>query len=151
MISRRELLNSLTNWSAEQAACLAVQGEFVTESQDSPFFEHFHFLSIPVSALSTIPENGITLKTSTIDLASYDQETFKRFITETGLNAEALLKHSHEVKIDAAKLQAIADGQKSVEIRVISANGNYVHNFLITASPMILATVRKAKAKKEVL
>jgi hypothetical protein len=151
VISRRELLNSLLNWSDEQATCLAVPGEFSIETQDSPFFEHFHYLAIPISALLTIPAAGVVLKTSTIDIASYDKEAFTKFIADSGLNAESLLKHSHDVKISGEKLQAIADGHKNVEIRVISANGNYVHNFLITVSPMIVATLRKAKMKKETL
>lgn len=151
MILRRELLNSLLNWSNAKATCLAIPGELLIETQDSPFFEHFHYLAIPMSALLTIPDSGIAVKTSAVDITSYDKEGFKKFIADTGLNADSLIKHSHDVKISAQQLQAIAEGQKNVEIRVISANGNYVHNFIITASPMILATLRKAKEKKETL
>jgi hypothetical protein len=52
------------------------------------------------------------------------------------------------VTISQSKLQAIANGEKNVEVRVISKAGNYVHNFLITASPMTLAILKKKSVKE---
>jgi hypothetical protein len=149
--SRRDFLslNNLTALSPEIGSlCVAHVGEFSVETQDSPFFEHFHFLTIPIKALIQPPAQGITLKTSPVDADSYDVEGFKAVIEQTGLDSGALSTHSHDVKISQAKLLAIAAGEKNVEVRVISAGGNYVHNFLISASPMTLATLRKQVAKE---
>jgi hypothetical protein len=150
-LSRRDFLN-LNNVSALTAdiasLCVAHVGEFSVETQDSPFFEHFHHLAIPIKALIQPPAEGVILKTTPVEQDSYDIEGFKAFIEKFGLDAKALIIHTHEVKISQAKLLAIAAGEKDVEVRVVSPSGNYVHNFLITASPMTLATLRKKAAKE---
>jgi hypothetical protein len=121
------------------------QSEFTAENTDSPFYEHFHQLSIPTKSLYQPPADGIVVKTSPVDQGSYDIEGFKKFISSSGLNPEVLRKHDHEVKITREQLERIASGEKSVEIRVISKKGNYVHNFIITAPPSALAKIRKFK------
>ncbi len=149
--SRRDFLSikTFSALTAEIAAlCVEHTGEFSVETQDSPFFEHFHFLTIPLKALQQPPVDGVTLKTTELDQGSYDLDGFKAFIEKSRLDPKALLTHSHDVKISQAQLLAIAAGEKNVEVRVISAAGNYVHNFLITASPMTLATLRKHAAKE---
>ncbi|QDK45040.1 hypothetical protein DOM22_07640 [Bdellovibrio sp. ZAP7] len=150
-LSRRDFLNlnNFTAFSAEMGSlCVAHVGEFSVETQDSPFFEHFHSLTIPIKALIQPPADGIVLKTTPVDQDSYDVEGFKTFIGQSHLDPKALSTHSHDVKISQAKLLAIAGGEKNVEVRVISAAGNYVHNFLISASPMTLATIRKQATKE---
>ncbi|QLY26748.1 hypothetical protein [Bdellovibrio sp. KM01] len=152
-LSRRDFLswNNFTALSAELGSlCVAHLGEFSFETQDSPFFEHFHSLTIPIKTLLQPPAEGIILKTTPVDQDSYDAEGFKAFIEQTRLDPKALSTHSHNVKISQAKLLAIAAGEKNVEIRVISASGNYVHNFIISASPMTLATLRKQAAKEHI-
>jgi len=128
--------------------CVMRASEFSTENTDSPFYKHFHQLSIPVAALIKPPVKGIVVKTLPVDQGSYDLEGFKKFIASSGLNAEALLRHDHEVAISSAQLIRIAQGEKDVEIKVISKKGNYVHNFFITASPMVLAKIRKQKSSE---
>jgi hypothetical protein len=128
---------------AEAITCLMHQAEFSLENTDSPFYEHFHHLSIPTQALIKPPAEGIVVKTQPVDQGSYDVEGFNKFIASSGLKAEVLRKHDHEVKISRELLERIAGGEKSVEIRVISKAGNYVHNFIVTAPPSALAKVRK--------
>jgi hypothetical protein len=128
---------------AQTVACLMRQSEFSLENTDSPFYEHFHHLSIPTQALIKPPAEGIVVKTQPVDQGSYDVEGFNKFIASSGLKAEVLRKHDHEVKISRDQLERIAAGEKAVEIRVISKAGNYVHNFIVTAPPSALAKVRK--------
>ena len=125
------------------AICLAKQTELSEESSESPFFQHFHQLSIPVVALLKLPDAGVVVKTSVMDQGSYDVEAFNKFISSNSLNQADFIAHSHDVKIGKAELARIAGGEKEVEIRVISANGNYVHNFFLTANPSTLAKVRR--------
>lgn len=122
-----------------------LQSEFSLENTDSPFYEHYHQLSLPVQALLNPPSEGIVIKTSPVDQGSYDVAGFNKFITASGLKAEVLRKHDHDVRITREQLERIAAGEKAVEIRVISKAGNYVHNFIITAPPSALAKVRKFK------
>lgn len=130
---------------AQTVDCLMRQSEFSLENTDSPFYEHFHHLSIPTKALIKPPAEGIVIKTQPVDQGSYDVEGFNKFIASSGLKAEVLRKHDHDVKITREQLERIAAGEKAVEIRVISKAGNYVHNFIITAPPSALAKVRKFK------
>lgn len=148
--SRRDFLSLASSLVApsKDVPCVMYQGNLSVETQDSPFFEHFHFLSIPLEVLVKPPESGIVLTTTPLDQDSYDVDGFKKFIASSGLNEKNLLVHTHDIKLSKDQLQAIADGQKDVEVRVISQKGNYVHNFRITASPMILATIKKRTMKK---
>lgn len=130
---------------AETSDCSQELTGITLENNETPFFEHFHELHVPLTALQKPPLNGILLKTSAMDPGSYDVRGFKNFVQQFGLDPHSLSRHGHEVKISQRQLQRIANGEQNVEVRVVSANGNYVHNFLITASPAILASVRKAK------
>ena len=131
------------SYSEDEVVCLMHSSEMSVESTDSPFFQHFHQLTLPVRALIELPKDGIIVKTSSVDQGSYDVAGFDKFIKSSGLNADLLRKHDHSIQINRNQLLQIAQGQKNVEIRVISKSGNYVHNFLITASPMVLAKVRR--------
>jgi hypothetical protein len=124
-------------------ACPLDLETIAVESDETPFFEHYHQLSLPVSALVDPPKDGILLSTSAVDQGSYDIEGFERFIRSSGLDRDKLKSHSHDILISQADLKRIAGGEKNVEIRVISKAGNYVHNFKITASASALAKVRK--------
>jgi hypothetical protein len=135
-LDRRDLLKAL---------CLVRESEIHTESVDTPFYEHFHTLAIPVSALISPPQEGITVTTSVVDQGSYDVSGFKKFIASSGLKADSLQSHSHPVKITQDQLQRIANGEKDVEIRVISKAGNYVHNFLVTAPRSAIVKVQKGR------
>lgn len=148
--SRREFFSLASSLVApiKDIPCIMHTGDLSVETQESPFFEHFHFLSIPVEALVNPAEAGIILTTTPLDQDSYDVDGFKKFIASSGLNEKNLLVHTHDVKLSKDQLQAIASGQKDVEVRVISQKGNYVHNFKITASPMILATIKNKKSAK---
>lgn len=149
--SRRDFISLASTLlsPAKDVPCIMHTGDLAVETQESPFFEHFHFLSIPLEALVKPPEAGIVLTTTPVDQDSYDVDGFKKFIASSGLNEKNLLVHTHDIKLSKDQLQAIASGQKNVEVRVISQKGNYVHNFRITASPMILATIKNKKAAKE--
>lgn len=130
------------------AECSAPSSAVHTENTDSPFFEHYHQLSVPVQALIKPPIDGIIVKTLPVDQGSYDVEGFDQFVASSGLKADDLRRHAHEVSLSREQLERIAQGEKDVEIRVISKNGNYVHNFLITATPAVLARIRKQRAGK---
>ena len=148
--SRRDFLSlaSALVSPIQEASCVMHTGDLAVETQESPFFEHFHFLTIPMSALANPPDAGIVLTTTPVDQDSYDVDEFKKFIASSGLNEKNLLVHTHDIKLSKEQLQAIASGQKDVEVRVISQKGNYVHNFKITASPMVLATIKNKKSAK---
>jgi hypothetical protein len=122
--------------------CVRLASEFSAENTDSPFYEHFHQLSVPVAALMNPPQDGIVVKTLPVDQGSYDIAGFNKFIASSGLKADSLRSHDHDVRISNEQLIRIAQGEKDVEIKVISQKGNYVHNFFITASPMVLATIK---------
>lgn len=132
--------------------CYLHTDEVTAESVDSPFYEHFHQLTIPLSALLNPPAQGVTIRSSPVDQGSYDVEAFEKFILESHADEKALQRHQHDVLITEDQLRRLAGGQPAVEIRVISKNGNYVHNFLITAPQSALVKVRKvqqaAKAQK---
>jgi hypothetical protein len=158
-MNRRELLalsgfaiamgfTSRSKADPQAVVCLAKQTDLTVESNESPFYLHYHQLSIPVAALLKQPDQGIVVKTSIVDQGSYDVTAFKKFIADSGLDPAKLSAHSHDVKISKAELNRIAAGQKDVEVRVISASGNYVHNFLITANPSTLAKVRRFQQGK---
>lgn len=141
--SRRSFLTALLTPTA--AECVLNLENLAVESGDSPFFEHYHQLLLPVSALLAPPKDGVTVVTSAVDQGSYDTIAFEKFIKSSGLNADNLKVHRHEVQITAAELSRIAAGEKEVEVRVISKAGNYVHNFKITASASALARIRRGK------
>lgn len=129
--------------------CLVKLSEISAESTDSPFFEHYHQLAIPVASLIQPPATGIVVKTSPVDQGSFDQETLSKFAASSGLDAAKLQRHSHSVALTRSDLSRIADGEKNVEIRVISPNKNYVHNFFFTAPPSLLVKVRRAREKQK--
>jgi hypothetical protein len=130
--------------NAAQTCSDAIIG-IAVESSDSPFFEHYHQLVIPASVLIKIPEEGVRLVTTPVDSGSYNEDQLDQLVKQTRLNKEKLQTHSHEVFIDKASLERIAQGEKNVEIRVISASGNYVHNFIVNSSPAILAKIKWSK------
>lgn len=125
--------------------CLMKLSEFVVETSETPFFEHYHQLVIPVSALVDPPRGGLVVKTTPIDAGSYDVEGFQKFVASSGIDEKSLKTHSHDVTLTAAQLDRIGRGERDVEVRVISKNGNYVHNLLVTAPPSALVKVRKHK------
>ncbi|MGZ3769160.1 MAG: hypothetical protein ACXVCP_06635 [Bdellovibrio sp.] len=133
----------ILNRAQAGAPCADAIVGLAAESLDSPFFEHFHQLVIPVEALIRIPKNGIQLKTTPVDAGSYDNEQLEKFLKESKLDREKLLTHTHDVFIDQTALDRIAKGEKNVEVRVISGRGNYVHNFMFTASPAIKAKIKR--------
>lgn len=116
------------------------------ETNESPFFEHYHQLSIPVKALVN-PAKALVLQTSAVDEESMDEKGFEDFIRSSKLDAEKLSRHSHAVSISIEQLKRIAGGERNVEVRVISPAGNYVHNFLITAYQSTLAPQRRRSKK----
>ena len=124
------------------ADCLMRLSEISTENIDSPFFEHFHRLAIPISSLIKPPQEGLILKTGLMDMGSYNAQEFEA----SGLNAKTLLPHIHEVAVTQNQLDRIATGEKDVEIRVITKKGIYVHNFFVTAPPSALIKVRKGRS-----
>ena len=138
----------MRNIAATLITCLAKESEFATESKDTPFYEHFHTLSLPVSALINPPKEGLTVFTTEVDQGSYDVAGFKSFLKTSGLKAEKLQNHSHDVLITQDQLTRIANGEKEVEIKVISKAGNYVHNFVITAPRSAIVKVLKARSRK---
>lgn len=126
-----------------EATCTPNLEALLVESSDSPFFEHYHQLLLPVAALIKPPAAGLRLNTTVLDRSSYDVAAFENFVASSKLQRENLLNHSHEVLIGPRELHRIGNGEKSVEIRVISPAGNYVHNFKITALASTLVKVRK--------
>ncbi len=131
--------------SDTSVTCLVHESEVFAESHDTPFFEHFHTISIPVKALIEQPAAGIVVTTSAVDQNSYDVAQFASFIKSSGLNTANLKTHTHAVAITQSQLQRIAAGEKNVEIKVISKAGNYVHNFLVTAPRSAIVKIAKAK------
>lgn len=135
-----------------EAPCFLRADELTTESVESPFYEHFHQLTIPLEALVEPPAEGLVIRSGPVDQGSYDVEAFEKFIRSSRLDEKALVRHQHDVMIAQDQLRRIASGEKDVEVRVISKNGNDVHNFLITAPPSALVKVkkhRKARAGKK--
>jgi hypothetical protein len=110
-------------------------------------YEHYHLLSIPVSALMNPPADGIKVRTSTLDQDSLDVEAFEKFIKETGLT-NALRTHSHEVHFKQDELIRIANGEEKVEITVPTPKGNLAHRFYFTATKSALVKVKKARAAR---
>jgi DUF971 family protein len=126
-------------------SCLVRESEVFAENHDTPFYEHFHTLSIPVKALIEQPASGVVVTTTEVDQNSYDVAGFAAFIKSSKLNPASLKAHTHAVSITQNQLQRIAAGEKDVEIKVISKAGNYVHNFLVTAPRSAILKIQKAK------
>lgn len=139
----KALLRSVLPEAQAQSLCPTPLAYLRCESQDSPFFQHYHQLLLPVAALIKPSSEGIVIKSSSIDKDSYDTNEFDQFILKSGLDKKNLEVHSHDVFISYQQLQEIRSG-KTVEIRVISKAGNYVHNFILKATPSTLATIKKA-------
>jgi hypothetical protein len=150
---RKFIFSSFFSTLAAQAqtsalpACLVDVTHIGSESHDSPFFEHYHVLALPLASLLVQPAQGIVVKTSPVDQGSYDAAAFEAFIAASGLDKRQLQHHQHDVAITKNQLERIAAGEKDVELRVISPNGNYIHNFLVTAPPSVLVKVRKARRR----
>lgn len=126
-------------------SCVPSLGYISAEATYFKAYEHYHLLSIPVSALITLSDKGYTTRTSVLDQGSLDEEALKKFLKETGLSS-SLKDHSHEVHVTQAELQRIANGEKDVEITVLTPKGNLAHRFYFTATQSALAKVRKARA-----
>jgi hypothetical protein len=140
---------------AEEECKVKVQLDVIAVENDTtrevPFFEHYHLLLIPVSALVELPANGIDLETSRVDQGSLNEESFNNFIES--LIASGQIKKGdtqaiqdfrdhkpHKVKLTRDQLKEIASG-KELYLKVISENNNDVHEFIIKASPSALARV----------
>jgi hypothetical protein len=137
------LAQILLNTAEAAAPCPDAITGVATESLESPFFDHFHQLTIPVEALIKLPAQGVQLKTSPIDLESYDSVQLEKFVKDSKLDQSKLLTHTHDVFVDQKTLSRIAAGEENVEIKVISARGNFVHNFKFTASPAIKTKLKR--------
>ncbi|WP_413576680.1 hypothetical protein ACLVWU_01425 [Bdellovibrio sp. HCB290] len=132
--------------SKAQAGDCDIFAYLLAETHDSPFFEHYHQLRIPLSALVTPPEEGIEVVTSPVEAGAYYPEEFDAFIKSSGLSAESLSVHTHAVKITKSQLVSVTKGE-TVEVRVISKNGNFVHNIFLKASPAIMVRIQKGMKK----
>lgn len=129
-----------------QDSCLRGLEGIDAESNESPFFTHYHQLIIPVSALVNPPANGIQLVTGKVDQGSFDQEALEAYARSQRIELAALQSHDHIVRIGRAELKQISAGRENVEIKVYARDGHtYVHNFLVTAPRSLLATVEKER------
>ncbi len=131
----------------QTTTCNPELNDLVFETIESPFFEHYHRVLVPTSALVNIPSEGLSLTTSPMDQGSYDLERFEAFVKSSKLSKDALIAHKHSLHLSKEQLQRLASGEKDMEVRVISDNGNYVHNFKLTASPSALAKIKNGSKK----
>ena len=138
----RLLLSQLVATATDAASSCISPLEYIRqESSETPFYEHYHQILVPVSALYK-PTADIMIQTSEVDQGSYDQTEFETFTQSSGLKKSSLVSHRHDVHITTAQLEKIAAGE-TTEIRVISKAGNFVHNFLISAPPSTLARIKR--------
>lgn len=145
-IANLQLLGSFISGDRALANCGSPLEFIRTESTDTPFYEHYHQLLVPVAALVSPPSKGLVISTSAVDAESYNQDEFSKFLASSGLKRSTLQEHKHDVLISHSQLLQIRDGAE-VEIRVISKAGNYVHNFFIKASPSALSAVKRKAIK----
>lgn len=136
------LLNSLLPKAQASEVCGQPLEYLRVESTESPFYVHYHQILIPVEVLIRKPAEGILVKSSSVDAGSYDPNEFKSFIQKSGLKESNLIAHAHDVLISQTQLIEISEG-KSVEIRVISKSGNFVHNFIVQAPPSALSAIKR--------
>ena len=102
--------------SAAEDVCLRGLEGIDVESNESPYFTHYHQLIIAVSDLVAPPKNGIKLVTGKLDQGSCDDLALQAFVKTKGIELEALRGHNHEVQITSNELERIAAGEKNVEI-----------------------------------
>lgn len=140
-------------FTAPKSAVLNIQRKhkpdlslLTVHTEDSPFFEHYHALQIPVEAIVNPPLAGITLTTTNVDQGSIDEAGFDKFIQQSGLPREKFRNHSHAVTLTRDDLVRIGRGD-TVEIRIVSGNGNYVHNFKITALKNVIVKAQNGLKK----
>ncbi|WP_413576681.1 hypothetical protein ACLVWU_01430 [Bdellovibrio sp. HCB290] len=147
LLMSESLLAETGSTLAAPNTCLPDLSVVTAEATYFSVYEHFHLLSIPVAMLVAPPADGYTTRTSPLDKESLDVVAFEKFLKETGL-PEALRTHSHEVKFTQKDLLRIGDGEKDVEIVVMTPKGNLAHRFYFTATKSALVKVKRARSKQ---
>lgn len=132
----------------KEELCLMKMDQVTAEATYFARYEHFHILAIPISVLITPPAAGYKTRTSPLDQDSLDEKAFNEFIKESGLDGNSLRVHSHEVNFTQAELERIANGEKDVEITVLTPKGNLGHRFYFTASRSAIVKIQKGRSGK---
>ncbi len=136
---------SSSSVSAKQNQCIPNLDYISTESTHFQVYEHYHRLSIPISALILPPSGGVTVKTSMLDQSSLDKKKYTNFIEQTKRKFESLINHDHEFVITQEQLERIASGEREVEVKLLSPIGNLTHIFYFTASKSALIKINRAR------